>query len=118
MTTELQIKRKIDDLEIDIRLKPQGPLTSTMQEKIDRLRFDVMQIFDALGRQQYLDPEHGGRIASQKAPARKEARPLKTRAAKPQRISQAVGGPIFWPFRRIPASRRDPVRKMSFAIQA
>jgi hypothetical protein len=50
MTTELQIKRKINDLEIDIRLKPQGPLTSTMQEKIDRFRFDVVQILDALAR--------------------------------------------------------------------
>ena len=55
-------------------------------------------------------------IASQKAPdAWKEARLLKTRAAKPHRISQAAGGPIFWPLRRTPASRRDPVRKMSYA---
>ena len=50
MTTELEIKRKIDDLEIQIRLKPQGPLTSTMREKIDRFRFDVVQILDALAR--------------------------------------------------------------------
>ena len=48
MTGELQIKRKIDDVEIDIKLKPQGPLTSTMQAKIERFRFEVLQILDAL----------------------------------------------------------------------
>ena len=107
MTTELQIKRKIDDLEIDIRLKPQGPLTSTMQEKIDRFRFDVMQIFDALGRQQYLDPEHGGRIASQKAPARKEARLLKRERQAPTHLTSGRRADFL-------ATQKD----MSSAIQA
>jgi hypothetical protein len=50
MTAELQIKRKIGDLEIVIKLKPQGPLTSAMQEKIDRFRFEVFQILDVLTR--------------------------------------------------------------------
>jgi hypothetical protein len=48
MTGELHIERKIDDVEIVIKLKPQGPLTSTMQEKIDRFRFEVLQILETL----------------------------------------------------------------------
>jgi len=48
MTGELHIKRKIDDVEILIKLKPQGPLTSAMQGKIDRFRFEVLQILETL----------------------------------------------------------------------
>jgi len=60
MIAELQINGKIDDLDIDIKLKPQGPLTWEMQEKIGRFRLE--------------DREHRGRTALQKTPdARKES---------------------------------------------
>ena len=48
MRSELEIKRKIDDVEIVVKLTPQGPLTSVMQEKIDRFRFEVIRILDTL----------------------------------------------------------------------
>jgi hypothetical protein len=48
MPSELEIKRKIDDVEIVVKLTPQGPLTSVMQEKIARFRFEVIRILDAL----------------------------------------------------------------------
>jgi len=48
MTGELEIKRKIDDLEVVIQLKPQGPLTSAVQEKIDRFRFEVLKVLETL----------------------------------------------------------------------
>ena len=48
MPGELEIKRKIDDVEIVVKLTPQGPLTSVMQEKIDRFRFEVIKLLDVL----------------------------------------------------------------------
>ena len=48
MRGEREIKRKIDDAEIVVKLTPQGPLTSVMQEKIDRFRFEVIRILDTL----------------------------------------------------------------------
>ena len=48
MLSELEIKRRIDDVEIVVKLTPQGPLTSVMQEKIDRFRFEVISLLDVL----------------------------------------------------------------------
>ena len=50
MPSELEIKRKIDDVEIVVKLTPQGPLTSVMQEKIDRLRLEALQALAMLAR--------------------------------------------------------------------
>jgi hypothetical protein len=48
VASELEIRRKIDDVEIVVKLTPEGPLTAVMQEKIDRFRFEVIRILDAL----------------------------------------------------------------------
>jgi hypothetical protein len=48
MPSELEIKRKIDDVEIVVKLTPQGPLTSVMQEKIESFRFEVIRALDVL----------------------------------------------------------------------
>jgi len=48
MIGELEIRRKIDDVDVVIKLKPQGPLTSAAQDKIDRFRFEVLKVLEAL----------------------------------------------------------------------
>jgi len=48
MTGELEIRRKIDDVDVVINIKPQGPLTSAVQDKIDRFRFEVLKVLETL----------------------------------------------------------------------
>lgn len=48
MTGELEIRRKIDDIDVVIKLKPHGPLTSAVQNKIDRFRFEVLKVLETL----------------------------------------------------------------------
>lgn len=46
MPGEPEIKRKVDDVEIVVKLTPQGPLSSVMQEKTERFR--VSKLLESL----------------------------------------------------------------------